>query len=142
LQEAGAALAPAEEVLVTDLRAGAALVHADETSWRQQPHLLWLWVFASPTVTLYSIAGRGKELIENLLPGFTGWLMSDGWSADRHLPNRLRCWAHLTRKAQALIDRFDREAKAFGHLVHGVFDTLIAAIAEARAGQGNRINRG
>jgi hypothetical protein len=134
VQEAGAALAPAEEVLVADLRAGDALVHADETSWRQQPHLLWLWVFASTTVTLYYIAGRGKELIENLLPGFSGWLMSDGWNAYRHLPNRLRCWAHLIRKAQALIDSFDREAKAFGHLVQGVFDTLIASIAEARAG--------
>ncbi len=26
--------------------------------------------------------------------------MSDGWQAYRHLPQRLRYWAHLTRKAQ------------------------------------------
>lgn len=80
----------------------------------------------------WRLVGPGQ--IENRLPGFTGWLMRDGWHACRHLPNRLRCWAHLTRKAQGLIDRFDREAKAFGYLVQGVFDTLIGAIAEARAG--------
>lgn len=60
--------------------------------------------------------------------------MSDGWQAYRHLPQRLRCWAHLTRKAQGLIDSYDREAQAFGRLVQDTFDTLIKAIHAARAG--------
>ncbi|MCB1822920.1 MAG: transposase, partial [Candidatus Competibacteraceae bacterium] len=54
-------------------------------------------MFRSLTVTLYYVAGRGKELLENVLEGFTGWLMSDGWGAYRHYPRRLRCWAHLIR---------------------------------------------
>lgn len=60
--------------------------------------------------------------------------MSDGWSAYRHVPQRLRCWAHLTRKAQGLIDSYDREAQAFGPLVQDTFDTFIGAIHAARDG--------
>ena len=60
--------------------------------------------------------------------------MSDGWQAYRHLPQRLRCWAHLTRKAQGLIDSYDREAQAFGQQVQNTFDTLIGAIHAARDG--------
>ena len=91
-------------------------------------------MLTSTTVTLYDIAGRGRELLDNLLPGFTGWLMSDGWGAYRHLPRRLRCWAHLTRKAQGLIDSYDREARAFGRQVQNTFDTLMVAIYAAREG--------
>ena len=55
------------------------LLHADETPWPEHDQTLWLWVFRSLTVTVYYVAGRGKELLENVLEGFTGWLMSDGW---------------------------------------------------------------
>ncbi|MCK7499184.1 MAG: transposase [Comamonadaceae bacterium] len=66
-------------------------------------HTLWLWVFVAATATLYYVAGRGKERVENVLDGFTGWLMSDGWGSYRHYPRRLRCWAHLIRKARGLV---------------------------------------
>jgi transposase len=85
-------------------------------------------------VTLFVVAKRGRELLDRLLPGFAGWLMSDGWKAYRHFPQRLRCWAHLTRKAQGLIDSYDREAQAFGRQVQDAFDTLISAIHAARDG--------
>ncbi|MBK8538327.1 MAG: transposase [Candidatus Competibacteraceae bacterium] len=49
---------------------------------------------------LYYVAGRGREWIDNVLDGLSGWLMSDGWIAYRHYPRRLRCWAHLLRKAR------------------------------------------
>ena len=52
-----------------------------------------------------------------MLAGFTGWLMSDGWCAYRSFERRLRCWAHLLRKAQGLIDSYGRETRAFGHQV-------------------------
>lgn len=94
LHEAGAAVAPAEEELVQAVL-GSPLLHADETSWPEHAQPLWLWVFVATTATLYYVAGRGKELVENVLDGFTGWLMSDGWMAYRDYPLRLRCWAHL-----------------------------------------------
>ena len=133
LREAAAAVAPLEQDLIEAVVASD-LLHADETSWPQGADLRWLWVFTSATVTLFVVASRGREVLDRLLPGFAGWLMSDGWQVYRHLPQRLRCWAHLTRKAQGLIDSFDREAQAFGHQVQDAFDTLIGAIHAAREG--------
>ena len=133
VHEAAAATAPLEAELI-QAAVDSDLLHIDETSWPQGAELLWLWVFTSTTVTLFAVAKRGREILDRLLPGFGGWLMTDGWQAYRHFPQRLRCWAHLTRKAQGLIDSFDAEAQAFGRQVQDTFDTLIEAIHEARAG--------
>jgi len=133
LHEAAAASAPLEQALIEAVVASD-LLHVDETSWPQGSELLWLWVFTSATVTLFVVAKRGREILDRLLPDFAGWLMSDGWTAYRHVPQRLRCWAHLTRKAQGLIESYDREAQAFGHQVQDAFDTLIGAIHAARDG--------
>jgi hypothetical protein len=133
LREAAAAAAPLEQELIAAVVASD-LLHADETSWPQGAELRWLWVFTSATVTWFAVAKRGREVLDRILPGFAGWLMSDGWQAYRHLPQRLRCWAHLTRKAQGLIDSYDREAQAFGRQVHSAFETLIGAIHAAREG--------
>ena len=133
LREAAGAAAPLEAELIAAVVASD-LRHVDETSWPQGAQLRWLWVFTSATVTLFVVASRGREVLDRLLPGFGGWLMSDGWQAYRHLPQRLRCWAHLTRKAQGLIDSFDREAQAFGRQVQTTFETLIEAIQAAREG--------
>jgi hypothetical protein len=133
LREAAAAALPLEQELIAAVVASD-LLYADETTWPQGAELLWLWVFTSATVTLFVVAKRGREVLDRILPGFAGWLMSDGWQAYRHFPQRLRCWAHLTRKAQGLLDSFDREAQAFGHQVQTTFDTLIGAIHAARAG--------
>ncbi|MDG4553372.1 MAG: transposase, partial [Candidatus Competibacter sp.] len=90
------------------------------------------WVFRSLTVTLYYVAGRGKELVENVLDGFHGWLMSDGWGAYRHYPRRLRCWAHLLRKARGLAQSSDRAARLFGQQVLNALEALMAAVYAAR----------
>jgi hypothetical protein len=133
LHEAAAAVAPAEEELVQAVLASD-LLHADETSWPESDQTLWLWVFRSLTVTLYYVAGRGKELVENVLDGFTGWLMSDGWGSYRHYPRRLRCWAHLIRKARGLVQSCDCEARAFGRIVLDTLEALMAAVYAAREG--------
>ncbi|MBK5938199.1 IS66 family transposase [Halochromatium roseum] len=133
LHEAAAASEPLEQELIEAIVASD-LLHADETSWPQGAELLWLWVNTRATVTLFAVAKRGRELLDRLLPDFSGWLMSDGWTAYRHFPQRLRCWAHLTRKAQGLIDSLDQEAQAFGRQVQDTFDTLINAIHAARDG--------
>ena len=92
------------------------------------------WVFTAATVTLYYVAGRGKELVENVLEGFTGWLMSDGWVSDRGYPRRLRCWAHLLRKAQGLAESYQRDVRAFGRQVLDALHALMAAVYAAREG--------
>ena len=133
LHEASAALAPAEAELVEAVLASE-LLHADETSWPEHDHTLWLWVFVAATATLYYVAGRGKELVENVLDGFTGWLMSDGWGSYRHYWRRLRCRAHLIRKARGLAQSRDREARAFGQRVLTTLEALMAAVYAAREG--------
>jgi hypothetical protein len=133
LHEAAAALAPAEDEWV-DAVLASGLLHADETSWPERGQPLWLWVFAAATVTLYSVAGRGKERVENVLEGFTGGLMSDGWVSYRHDPRRLRCWAHRLRKAQGLAESYPRDVRAFGRQVLDTLNALLAAVYAAREG--------
>ena len=131
LHEASAAVAPAEEELIQAVL-DSDLLHADETAWPERGQPLWLWVFTAAAVTLYYIAGRGKELVENVLSGFAGWLMSDGWIAYRGYPRRLRCWAHLIRKAQGLAESYHRDVRAFGRQVLDTLTALMAAVYAAR----------
>ena len=133
IHEASAAVAPVEAELLQAVL-DSDLLHADETSWPEHGHPLWLWVFTAATVTLYYVAGRGKELVENVLEGFTGWLMSDGWVAYRDYWRRLRCWAHLLRKARGLAQSCDRDARVFGQLVLSTLEVLMAAVYAAREG--------
>ena len=69
-----------------------------------------------------------------MLDGFTGWLMSDGWASYRHYPRRLRCWAHLIRKARGLAQSCHHEARAFGRIVLATLEALMAAGYAAREG--------
>jgi hypothetical protein len=131
LHEAGAAIAPAEEELVQAVLEST-LLHADETPWPEHGQPLWLWVLRSLTVTWYYIAGRGKACVENVLDGFSGWLMSDGGMAYRDTPRRLRCWAHLICKARGLAGSCDREARVFGRFVLDTLEALMAAVYAAR----------
>lgn len=131
LHEAAAAVAPAEPERIAAIQRSD-LLHADETSWPQQGELRWLWVFLTTTTTLYVIANRGKATVTRLLAGFTGWLMTDGWFSYRGYPQRLRCWAHLLRKAQGLVECYDPTGRAFGRLVLGTLETLMVAIDAAR----------
>ena len=133
LHEASAAVAPADEELIQAVLDSDRL-HADETAWPERGQPLWLWVFTAATVTLYYIAGRGKDRVENLLNGFTGWLMSDGWMAYRGYSRRLRCGAHLIRTARGLAESYHREVRAFGRQVLATLTTLRVAVYAAREG--------
>jgi hypothetical protein len=133
LHEVGAVVAPAEAGLIADIQASG-LLHADETSWPQQNQGLWLWVFISTATTLYVIAGRGKATVTRFLAGFSGWLMSDGWFSYRDYPQRLRCWAHWLRKAQGLVECYDRDGQRFGHQVRTTLEVLMADLYAAWEG--------
>ena len=74
-------------------------------------------MFVTSHTVLYYISHRGQELVRNLLGGYAGVLMSDGWQAYRWLGRRLRCWAHLKRKAQGKADSLNPAAQGFGREV-------------------------
>jgi len=132
IHEAGRAVEPLEEELVKEIEA-AVLAHADETTWKEWGKLLWLWVIITPTVCLFLIGDRSKEQLASLFgEQFSGWLMSDGYKVYRKFKNRLRCWAHVSRKAQGLQEAFNAEAVSFGKEVNLWLDRLMKAIYAAR----------
>ena len=134
LHEAGRAVEPIEEQLVEELQQ-AALAYADETPWKEWGQLLWLWVIITPTLCLYFIGQRSKEMLANVFgEGFIGWLMSDGYQVYRQFQQRLRCWAHLLRKAEGLKQSLNAEARAFGQATYDLLSDLMAAIYQAREG--------
>jgi len=132
-EESGAAVAPLEapiqEALLEEM-----LVHADETIWIENNKTLWLWVFNTASVVYYCVGKRTKQLFQEVLnASFCGWLMSDGYGAYRHYDKRLRCWAHLLRKARGLAESMDATGRAFGQQAVSVLETLMDAIYDWRA---------
>lgn len=134
LHEAGRAVEPIEAQLVEELQQ-AALAYADETPWKEWGQLLWRWVIITPTICLYFIGARSKAILATVFgEGFVGWLMSDGYQVYRRFQHRLRCWAHLLRKAEGLKQSLNAEARAFGQATHDLLSDLMTAIYQAREG--------
>lgn len=93
-------------------------------------------MFVASHTTLFFICSRGLEILSNVLTAkFAGNLMTDGYQAYRHLGRRLRCWAHLIRKCQGLIDSTDARVARAGKDMHEVLCTLMEAIYAARCAQ-------
>jgi transposase len=134
LLEAGRAVEPLEEALVEELQQ-ATLAYADETPWKEAGQLLWLWVISSATVCVYFIGYRSHEILANVFgESFAGWLMSDGYCVYRGFTYRLRCWAHLLRKARGLGESLSGEAARFGTATKQLLDEAMDAIYQAREG--------
>ena len=138
LHESGAAALPIEDELVEAIQ-NSPLVQVDETSWPEASQLLWLWVFCGQDVVAYWIASRGAELITTVLGNqYAGVLMSDGWHIYRAFLNRLRCWAHLIRKAKGLEISLDASARQFGQHTLRLLGMLMEAVT--RRENNRRIN--
>lgn len=153
IHEMGRASAPVVEKQLEKELLESKLLHADETTLRQAQCTawlmagkpLWLWVFVTSTVTLYytstssvhSITFRSNELVRNLLGAYKGWLMSDGYRVYRQFIKRLRCWAHLERKAKGIAESLDKDAAAFGKRTHDLLKVLMDAVYQAREGPPN-----
>lgn len=93
------------EALVESAR-GSPVVHTDDTGWRIDGDSAWLWVFATPEVTVYAIErSRGAAAVENMLgDDFAGTVVSDGLPAlDSLTYPRAQCLGHLIRRCAELI---------------------------------------
>ncbi|MEA3397232.1 MAG: IS66 family transposase [Chloroflexota bacterium] len=129
----GRAVEPIEEQLLAEVKQSE-LLYADETGWKENGRLKWLWVVVTSTVTLFLIGGRSWDVLADILEGYSGWLMSDGYLVYRKYAHRLRCWAHLIRKARGLSESLDQEARTFGEKVLAGLTLLIEQVYQARAG--------
>ncbi len=107
-QEVSAALAPSHQEAIEAVRA-AAIKHADETSWKLQGALCWLWAAATAGVVAFVIHAKrsAKGLAALLGEDIQGILCTDRWGVYEQVPPERRqiCWAHLKRDFQKIIDR-------------------------------------
>jgi hypothetical protein len=135
LHEAGRALEPVVERDILPAIREAELLHVDETGWKEHGVLLWLWVFTCANATLFCIGRRSPEMLQKTLgKAFVGWLMSDGFGAYRDYDQRLRCLAHLIRKARGLEQSLNRQAQQFGARTLELFEHLLDQVYQAREG--------
>jgi hypothetical protein len=133
IHEAARAVEPVVEQEILAHVRQVELLYADETAWKEHGRLLWLWVFTCATATLFIVGRRTRELVQRVLgEHFRNWLMSDGYCVYRDIDQRLRCLAHLIRKAHGLEESLDAHAQAFGRHVLDVIETVIAAVYDAR----------
>ena len=93
-----ARLAPAHAAVAAQIRA-APVVHSDETSWWVGGASAWLWVFTTPTGTLFRIAEtRARAVVTETLGAYDGVLVSDCLSIYDAGPSRpQKCYAHHLR---------------------------------------------
>jgi transposase len=112
------------------------LMHADETPHKEAGTPFWLWTFVTASTVLFLIGRRTKEVWNTIGLLYAGWLMSDGYNVYRDHKKRLRCWAHLIRKAKGLADTLTPWIQGYGVQILEIMNTLMDGIYAAREGPG------
>jgi len=124
----GAKAAPTYQILRERIR-GEPSVTPDETGWKVAARLWWMWVFASERLTVYAILpGRGFEQAGTVLdPGFTGFLVRDGWGVYRQFEQALHqsCLAHLLRRCREMIAVEGKQAAQFPRQVQSILQAAL-----------------
>ncbi len=103
-------LQPVYDEILDDVKQGAR-IWADETGWRVQGELWWLWIFANERSAYYwADRTRGGGVVNGLLGElFYGVLIIDGWHAYNKLVcDKQTCMAHIFRKIRGFIDAYPR----------------------------------
>jgi transposase len=107
-QAVSAAVAPAVEAAEAHVRTQA-VVHPDETGWRERGQRRWLWTATTGQVSVFCIdRSRGADVAKRLLgEDFAGVTVSDRWYGYNWLdPSRRQlCWAHLIRDFTDFVGR-------------------------------------
>lgn len=91
----------------------------DETTWRENGTLKYLWVMANAAAAFFMIhEHRSKEAFLTLVKEWKGILISDGYRVYRNWINlRQTCLAHLIRGAQWLTEHLKPDIQNFGEKV-------------------------
>lgn len=114
-----------------------AVVHADETGWRERLKKAWLWVAATTTVAVFLIRrSRGGDVARELLGKcFGGTLVSDRWCGYAWVDaaRRQLCWAHLKRHFKAFED-YGPQARRIGKALQRATRKLFHELNRVRDG--------
>ena len=118
---------------------GSPVVTVDETSWRVDAYLQWLWAYVTRDTTVYTIQpGRGLAQAARVIGlDYAGVLQRDGWQSYRCFTAALHqtCVAHLLRRCRVLL--LDYPGQAF---VLAVKDILQAALATRDAYRATKVS--
>jgi transposase len=90
--------------------------HLDETTWKKNGKLNWLWIMANTCVAYFMIhTNRSQAAFEELIGSWSGILVSDGYKIyQKWVGLRQTCLAHLIRRAEGLSERKDPELEKCG----------------------------
>ncbi len=117
--------------------------NVDETGWREQAKRAWLWVAATPLVSVFLVfASRGAAGAHQLLgDAFHGIVGSDRWSGYNWLDPQQRqlCWAHLKRDFQKLVER-GGDSQALGEALLAQVEQLFRLWSRVRDGTLSRLD--
>jgi len=126
---------PTYDALCDTVR-GSPVVTADETSWRVDADLQWLWAFVTPETTVYAIQpGRGLAQAASVIGvDYAGVLVRDGWQSYRQFKQAAHqtCLAHLLRRCRVLL--LDAPDQPFVTAVKAVLQAALATRDAHRAG--------
>ena len=115
---------------------GSPVVTADETSWRVDADLQWLWAFVTPQTTVFAIQpGRGLAQAAHVIGvDYAGVLQRDGWQSYRQFKQAAHqtCLAHLLRRCRVLLLDYPRQP--FVTAVKAVLQAALATRDGYRAG--------
>jgi transposase len=124
---------------VRDLLRSAPALHADETPARAAGTLRYLHVACTRYLTLMHTGDRSAAAIDagEVLPGYTGIIVRDGYGGYSHLTTALHAWcgAHLLRDLAAVYDtepRLQQWAADMGLLLLDARDAAAAARAAGK----------
>ena len=117
----------------------AGCVSPDETGWRVSAISAWLWVFATSTITVYSIeAGRGfLQAAKVLGETFSGILCRDGWQSYRSFKMALHqtCYNHLLRRCNEILETAQAEAALFPQEIKKILTKALKLRDRSRLGE-------
>jgi len=115
---------------------GSPVVTADETSWRVDADLQWLWAFVTAETTVYAIQpGRGLAQAAHVIGvDYPGVLQRDGWQSYRQFTHAAHqtCLAHLLRRCRVLL--LDYPAQPFVTAVKAILQAALTTRDRYHAG--------
>lgn len=85
--------------------------HIDETTWKRNKTLEWLWLMCNEAAALFMLHGnRSKAAFHALIKDWQGILISDDYMVYQQWAHgRQTCLAHLVREAKGLTERKNPE---------------------------------
>lgn len=95
---------PTYQQLQADVRVSA-VVHADETGWRENGQHTTIWTVSTAQAVYVCHGRRTAEAIDAILGAeYGGTIVADCYAAYDHFPGpKQRCWAHLLRNLDELL---------------------------------------